>query len=119
MAARCQAVWQGTALIGEKKPGAEPGFQNWGVMPTKTAWMLLACFLPLLPCVTSRNFLSLFQRLETGHVDRRKMREQIFAAAVGVIKPKPFESLNHFTVPVAICAFLKEIKRGRSSPTDV
>src|SRR3977135_2341031 len=37
-----------------------------------------------------RNLLAFLQRLESRHVDRREMREQIFAAAVGSNETKPF-----------------------------
>ena len=34
-----------------------------------------------------RNLLAFLERLETAHLDRREMREQIFAAVVRVMKP--------------------------------
>jgi hypothetical protein len=40
------------------------------------------------------------------------MREQVFAAAVGVMKPKPFASLNHLTVPGSILPYSFSIERG-------
>ena len=49
-----------------------------------------------------RDLLAFGQRLEAVHVDRAEVREQVFAAFIGVMKPKPSESLNHFTMPVAI-----------------
>ena len=36
--------------------------------------------------------------------DRRVMHNRSFDSSSGVINPKPFSSLNHFTVPVAIAA---------------
>src|SRR5688500_15825911 len=83
--------------------------------------MLLACFLPLLPWVTSKEtFWPSFRVLNPGMLIAEKCAKRSSPPPSGVMKPKPFESLNHFTVPVAIVvAFLKEIKRGLSSPADV
>jgi len=50
------------------------------------------------------DLLTFFESLEAVHLDCGKMREQIFAAVIRMIKPKPLESLNHLTVPVAIKA---------------
>jgi hypothetical protein len=47
-----------------------------------------AC-LPFAPCVTSKlTFLVLLQRFEAVALNLRKMREQVFAAAVGRNEPK-------------------------------
>jgi len=43
------------------------------------------------------------QGLEAAALDGGKMHEQVRAASAGEIKPKPLDSLNHFTVPFAIC----------------
>jgi hypothetical protein len=63
--------------------------------------MFEAC-LPFGPVVTEGNALVFLQRLEAIRLNSREVSEQIFAAFVGVMKPKPFASLNHLTVPVAI-----------------
>jgi hypothetical protein len=49
-----------------------------------------------------RNTLVLLQRLEASRLNRREVSEQIFAAFVRGDKAETFESLNHFTIPVAI-----------------
>src|SRR5205809_7998147 len=75
--------------------------------------MLLAC-LPLGPVVTSNEtFWPSLSDLNPGMLIAEKCAKRSSPPPSGVMKPKPFESLNHLTVPVAICAvFLQEIKRG-------
>src|SRR5215831_6445639 len=64
--------------------------------------MLLAC-LPLGPCVTSKlTFWPSFRVLKPFILIAEKWANRSSPPPSGVMKPKPFASLNHFTVPVAI-----------------
>src|SRR6188472_4542812 len=77
------------------------------------AWILLAC-LPLGPVVTSKEtFWPSFSVLKPCILIAEKCAKRSSPPPSGVMKPKPFASLNHFTVPVAIFkVFLKyESKR--------
>src|ERR1700676_4549899 len=75
---------------GEKKAGYRPGFYG---LPTTSAVPRLDVG-SLFPLGSrgdfERNLLAFLQRLESRHVDRREMCEQIFAAAVGSNETKPF-----------------------------
>src|ERR1700710_1763642 len=75
--------------------------------------MFDAC-LPLGPCVTSNEtFWPSLRDLNPCMLIAEKCAKRSSPPPSGVMKPKPFESLNHLTVPVAICVpFLQEIKRG-------
>src|SRR6476620_11396163 len=65
--------------------------------------MLLACFLPLLPWVTSKDtFCPSFSVLNPGMLIWEKCAKRSSPPPSGVMKPKPLESLNHLTVPVAM-----------------
>jgi len=83
--------------------------------------MLLAC-LPFGPLVTSKEtFWPSFSVREALTLDRGEVREEILAAVIGLMKPKPFASLNHLTVPVAMTSVLETVKRsscitGRDRP---
>src|SRR6478735_11534398 len=69
--------------------------------------MLLAC-LPFGPWVTSKEtFWPSFSVLKPGMLIAEKCAKRSSPPPSGVMKPKPFASLNHFTVPVAISVFLK------------
>jgi hypothetical protein len=46
------------------------------------------------------NGLAFFQALETVGFDGFEVYEQVVTATLRVMKPKPFSSLNHLTVPV-------------------
>lgn len=48
------------------------------------------------------NFLIFVQRAEFIALDGGEMDENVFAAIIGVIKPKPLSALNHFTKPVIL-----------------
>src|SRR3990170_7259714 len=77
--------------------------------------MLLACFLPLLPAVTSKEtFCPSVSVLNPGMLIAEKCAKRSSPPSVGVMKPKPLESLNHFTVPVAITDFLQLTAATRS-----
>src|SRR3989337_2401954 len=79
--------------------------------------MLLACVLPLLPAVTSKDtFCPSFSDLNPGMLIAEKWAKRSSPPPSGVMKPKPFASLNHFTVPVAIVTFLKKLIKGLSPP---
>src|SRR5947207_12604722 len=54
------------------------------------------------------DLLAFLQGLESRHVDRREVSEQIFAAAVRRNETETLASLNHLTVPVAISAIPQE-----------
>src|SRR5690606_39613911 len=36
----------------------------------------------------------------------------------GLMKPKPFSLLNHFTIPVSVCIFLQSLKRRALCPIE-
>src|SRR3970040_511816 len=79
--------------------------------------MLVACVLPLLPAVTSKDpFCPSFSDLNPGMLIAEKWAKRSSPPPSGVMKPKPFASLNHLTVPVAIVAFLKKLIKGLSPP---
>src|SRR5688572_23369805 len=66
--------------------------------------MLLACFLPLLPAVISNDtFWPSLSVLNPAMLMAEKWAKRSSPPPSGVMKPKPFASLNHLTVPVAIC----------------
>jgi hypothetical protein len=48
------------------------------------------------------NFLAFLQALETAMLIAEKCAKRSSPPPSGVMKPKPFASLNHLTVPVAI-----------------
>ncbi len=45
---------------------------------------------------------TLLQRAVTLAVDAGVMDKQVLLAVIGVMKPNPLSSLNHFTVPVGM-----------------
>ncbi len=63
---------------------------------------LRGLFALLAHCLDVADLLAFLQRLEAIAFNRREMREQVVAACVRVMKPKPLASLNHLTVPVSI-----------------
>ena len=66
--------------------------------------MLLAWFLPLFPTVTSKvTFWPSCSDLKPLALIAEKCANKSSPPASGVMKPNPFASLNHLTVPVAIC----------------
>src|SRR4029453_10990625 len=76
--------------------------------------MLLAC-LPFGPCVTSKEtFWPSFSVLNPGILIAEKCAKRSSPPPSGVMKPKPFASLNHFTVPVAISEFPQDINYRRA-----
>src|SRR3954447_223062 len=76
--------------------------------------MLLAC-LPLGPVVTSNEtFWPSLSDLKPGMLIAEKCANRSSPPPSGVMKPKPLESLNHLTVPVAMCVIPKKIKKGPS-----
>src|SRR5690349_16700281 len=88
---------------GKKKPGHEAPALLTRVRCDQDAWMLLAC-LPFGPCVTSKEtFWPSFSVLKPGMLIAEKCAKRSSPPPSGVMKPKPLASLNHFTVPVAIC----------------
>ena len=67
--------------------------------------MFEAC-LPLGPCVTSNwTFWPSFKVLKPDDWIAEKWANKSSPPSSGVMKPKPLESLNHLTVPVAIIHF--------------
>src|SRR5262249_30020732 len=98
-------------LPATKKPGLGPAFSCFG--RDQAAWMLLACFLPLLPAVISKEtFWPSLSVLNPAMLMAEKCAKRSSPPPSGVMKPKPFASLNHLTVPVAICTFLCEVEQG-------
>src|SRR6185503_17734392 len=82
--------------------------------------MLLACFLPLLPAVISKlTFCPSFSVLNPGMLIAEKCAKRSSPPPSGVMNPKPFASLNHFTVPVAISNFPHEQQSNRACPANV
>lgn len=82
--------------------------------------MLPECWKPVCLWVLwllQKKLLTFFQSFETFHIDGREVCEQIFAAFIRVMKPKPFASLNHFTIPVAIVVLLSYKKIKNSAAT--
>src|SRR5688572_5933392 len=82
--------------------------------------MLPACFLPLLPAVISKlTFWPSFSVLKPGMLIAEKCAKRSSPPPSGVMNPKPFESLNHFTVPVAMDAlpFKKKLNRASEALT--
>src|SRR2546421_7567946 len=80
--------------------------------------MLLAC-LPLGPVVTSNEtFCPSLSVLKPCMLIAEKCANRSSPPPSGVIKPKPFASLNHFTVPVAIVgnSLSTRIKRDVARP---
>src|ERR1019366_10356972 len=74
--------------------------------------MLDAC-LPLGPCVTSKvTFWPSLSDLKPLMLIAEKCANKSSLPSSGVTKPKPFESLNHLTVPVATCISPAK-KRGK------
>src|SRR6185436_9408267 len=81
--------------------------------------MLLAC-LPFGPVVTSNEtFWPSFSVLNPGMLIAEKCANRSSPPPSGVMNPKPFASLNHFTVPVAISNFPHEQQSNRASPANV
>src|SRR5512138_865718 len=75
--------------------------------------MLLAC-LPFGPWVTSKlTFWPSFSVLKPCMLIAEKCANRSSPPPSGVMKPNPFASLNHFTVPVAIFYCSLQIKRER------
>lgn len=69
--------------------------------------------MPFGPCVTSKlTFCPSFRVLNPPMLIAEKCANKSSPPSSGVMKPKPFESLNHFTVPVDICASLIKNKIG-------
>src|SRR6185369_12947999 len=69
--------------------------------------MFDAC-LPLGPCVTSKEtFWPSLSVLKPCILIAEKWAKRSSPPPSGVMKPKPFASLNHLTVPVDILSFLK------------
>src|SRR5574340_533976 len=69
--------------------------------------MLLACFLPLLPSVISKvTFWPSCRLLNPAMLMAEKWAKRSSPPSSGVMKPKPFASLNHLTVPFAMLNFL-------------
>src|SRR5688572_12031756 len=71
----------------DEKPGMRPALSWWcldrlDVVGARLAVVAGADF--------ERNLLAFLQRLEPVHVDRRKMREEIFAAAIGSDESETF-----------------------------
>src|SRR5512138_815690 len=80
--------------------------------------MLLAC-LPFGPWVTSKlTFWPSFSVLKPCMLIAEKCANRSSPPPSGVMKPKPFASLNHFTVPVAIVgnSLSTRIKRDVARP---
>src|SRR6187401_1875307 len=72
--------------------------------------MLLAC-LPFGPVVTSNEtFWPSFSVLNPGMLIAEKCANRSSPPPSGVMNPKPFASLNHLTVPVAIVLLPYEMK---------
>src|SRR6185295_6597498 len=70
----------------------------------QTFWMLEACF-PLGPCTTSKlTFCPSFSVLNPDMLMAEKWAKRSSLPSSGVMNPYPFASLNHFTVPVAMCS---------------
>jgi hypothetical protein len=68
----------------------------------EAAWLLLAGF-PLGPWVTSKlTFWPSFRVLKPCMLIAEKCANRSSPPSSGVMNPKPFASLNHLTVPVAI-----------------
>jgi len=73
-----------------------------GVKAGYSGWMFAAC-LPLGPCFTSKlTFWFSCRDLKPFACISEKCANRSSPPSSGVINPKPFASLNHFTVPVAI-----------------
>src|SRR6185436_16228218 len=76
--------------------------------------MLDAC-LAFGPWVTSKlTFWPSFNVLKPGMLIAEKCANRSSPPPSGVMNPKPFASLNHLTVPVAICNVPKKIEKGLS-----
>src|SRR5512139_2313759 len=87
--------------INKKNPG-EPGFFTSGRKDYDTTWMFEAC-LPLGPVVTSKLTRWFSCRdLKPLELIAEKCAKRSSPPLSGVMKPKPFASLNHLTVPVSI-----------------
>src|SRR5216683_3084644 len=81
--------------------------------------MLEACF-PLGPVVTSNDtFWPSFSDLNPGMLIAEKCAKRSSPPPSGVMKPKPFASLNHLTVPVAMFTNPQNQKIIVSYPSDV
>src|SRR5260221_6516253 len=77
--------------------------------------MFAAC-LPFGPWVTSKlTFWPSLRLLNPGILIAEKCANRSSPPPSGVMKPKPFASLNHFTVPVAISEFPQE-QKNRDEP---
>src|SRR5215469_10169578 len=75
--------------------------------------MFAAC-LPFGPCLTSNDtFWFSCRDLKPDAWISEKCANRSSPPPSGVMKPKPFASLNHLTVPVAMLLVPKKIKRGR------
>src|SRR5689334_5920709 len=102
-----------------KKAGRAPGSHYDSYERVRyTAWMLLAC-LPLGPVVTSNEtFCPSLSVLKPCMLIAEKCANRSSPPPSGVINPKPFASLNHFTVPVAIVgnSLSTRIKRDVARP---
>ncbi len=73
-----------------------------GTEARQIAWMFDAC-LPLGPCASSKlTFWPSLRDLNPGMLMAEKCAKRSSPPPSGVMKPKPFASLNHLTVPVAI-----------------
>src|SRR2546426_788526 len=80
--------------------------------------MFDACF-PFGPWVTSKlTFCPSFNDLNPGMLIAEKWANRSSPPPSGVIKPKPFASLNHLTVPVGMFSnpINQEKKSGRTRP---
>src|SRR5436190_21328519 len=76
--------------------------------------MLLAC-LPFGPVVTSKEtFWPSFNVLKPGMLIAEKCAKRSSPPPSGVMNPNPLASLNHLTVPVAICVVPEKLIRGLS-----
>src|SRR3569833_1239280 len=85
-----------------KKTPANRGFFTSGRKDYDMTWMFEAC-LPLGPVVTSKlTFWFSCRDLKPLELIAEKCAKRSSPPLSGVMKPKPFASLNHLTVPVSI-----------------
>ena len=74
--------------------------------------MFEACF-PFGPCTISNwTFCPSFNERKPADWIAEKCAKTSSPPSSGVIKPKPFASLNHLTVPVDILHFLKQNQKS-------
>src|SRR4051794_30291134 len=85
---------------------------GWDWYKVYTGLMFDACF-PFGPSVTSNDtFWPSCSDLNPEALIAEKCANKSSPPWSGVMKPKPFASLNHFTVPVAITLFLLFVLKG-------